>query len=107
MRMAESGRPPNLLMQVLDAADFALLEPHLASVHMGRAASLGLEGATPRHVYFPHRGAVSIAVNLAEGQTIEVAMLGRDSVIGGGTALAARTALADAVVLFPGTASGL
>jgi Crp-like helix-turn-helix domain len=42
---------------------------------MGRVASLGLEGATPRHVYFPHRGAVSIAVNLAEGQTIEVALL--------------------------------
>jgi CRP-like cAMP-binding protein len=107
MRMTASGRPPNLLLQALDAADFALLEPHLAIIDMGRAASLGLEGAKPRHVYFPHRGAVSIAVNLAEGQTIEVAMLGRDSVIGGGAALADRTALADAVVLFPGTASGL
>ncbi len=105
--MTANGRPPNQLLQSLDAADFALLEPHLATVDMVRRASLGREGAMPRHVYFPHRGAVSIAVNLAEGQMIAVAMLGQDSVIGSGVALAARTALADAVVLFPGTASGL
>jgi len=105
--MTANGRPPNQLLQSLDAADFALLEPHLATMDMVRTASLGLEGAMPSHVYFPHRGAVSIAVNLAEGQTIAVAMLGRDSVIGSGAALAAGTALADAVVLFPGTASGL
>src|SRR5262249_14939636 len=69
--------------------------------------SLAVDGTPPKQVYFPLRGAVSMTVNLAEGQTIEVAMLGRDSVISCGAALAGRAALADAVVLFPGMAVSL
>jgi CRP-like cAMP-binding protein len=38
---------------------------------------------------------------------IEVAMLGRDSVVGGGAALADGIAPADAIVLFPGAASAV
>ncbi|MCP3461851.1 MULTISPECIES: Crp/Fnr family transcriptional regulator [unclassified Bradyrhizobium] len=105
--MTASGRPPNQLLRTLDAADFALLEPHLATVELAREMSLGVDGAPPKQVYFPLRGAVSLTVNLAEGQTIEVAMLGRDSVIGSGAALAGWAALADAVVLFSGTAVSL
>ena len=74
---------------------------------MVRETVLGQAGAVLRHVYFPHHGTVSITVRLSEGQTIEVAMLGRDSVVGGGAALADGIAASDAVVLFPGTASML
>ncbi|MGY8665922.1 Crp/Fnr family transcriptional regulator [Bradyrhizobium sp. UFLA05-109] len=95
------------MLRTLDAADFALLEPHLATVKLVREMLLGVDGARPKQVYFPLRGAVSMTVNLAERQTIEVAMLGRDSVIGSGAALAGSAALADAFVLFPGTAVSL
>lgn len=105
--MTASGPPSNQLLQMLDAADFDLLRPHLATVEMVRESVLGEAGAALRYVYFPHGGSVSITVSLSEGQTIEVAMLGRDSVVGGGAALADGVALADAVVLFPGTASVL
>ncbi|WFU41360.1 Crp/Fnr family transcriptional regulator [Bradyrhizobium sp. CB82] len=105
--MTASGRPPNQLLGTLDAADFKLLEPHLVAVELVREMSLGVDGVPPKQVYFPLRGAVSITVKLAGGQTIEVAMLGRDSVIGSGAALAGWTALADAVVLFRGTAVSL
>lgn len=105
--MTASGRPPNQLLQMLDAADFELLRPHLATVEMVRQSVLGEAGSALRHVYFPHGGSVSIIVSLSDGQTIEVAMLGRDSVVGGGAALADGIAPADAVVLFPGTASTL
>src|SRR5689334_7809942 len=105
--MTASGRPPNQLLQMLDAAEFDLLRPHLATVEMVRESVLGEAGAALRHVYFPHGGSVSISVSLSDGQTIEVAMLGRDSVIGGGAALADGIAPADAIVLFPGTASTL
>jgi CRP-like cAMP-binding protein len=64
-------------------------------------------GAPLRHVCFPHSGTVSITVGLSDGQTIEVAMLGRDAIVGGGAALADGIAVSDAVVLFPGTASTL
>ena len=105
--MTTSGRPPNQLLQLLDALDFDLLRPHLATVEMVKKSVLGEAGAALRHVHFPHGGAVSITVGLSEGQMIEVAMLGRDSLVGGGAALADGIAPADAVVLFPGTASVL
>lgn len=105
--MTASGRPPNQLLQMLDAADFDLLRPYLATVEMVRESVLAEAGAALRYVYFPHGGSVSITVGLSEGQMIEVAMLGRDSVVGGGAALADGIAPADAAVLFPGTASAL
>ncbi len=105
--MIASAHPPNQLLQKLDAADFDLLRPHLATVEMVRESVLGETGAALRYVYFPHGGSVSITVRLSEGQTIEVAMLGRDGVVGSGAALADGVAPADAVVLFPGTASML
>jgi CRP-like cAMP-binding protein len=74
---------------------------------MVRESVLGEAGTALRYVYFPHGGTVSITVGLSEGQMIEVAMLGRDSVVGGGAALADGIAPADAIVLFPGTASML
>lgn len=105
--MTASGPRPNQLLQMLAAADFDLLRPHLATVEMVRESVLGQAGAALRSVYFPHGGSVSITVGLSEGQMIEVAMLGRDSVVGGGAALADGIASTDAIVLFPGTASML
>lgn len=105
-RMSAS-QPPNQLLQMLDVADFDLLRPHLVTVELVRGAALGEAGATLRHAYFPHSGSVSITVGLSEGQMIEVAMLGRDSVVGGGAALADGVAPADAIVLFPGAAAML
>lgn len=105
--MTANGYPPNQLLQLLGAVDFDLLRPHLARVEMVRKSVLGEAGAATRYVYFPHGGSVSITVGLSEGQMIGVAMLGRDSVVGGGAALADGIAPADAVVLFPGTASVL
>ncbi|WBL79266.1 Crp/Fnr family transcriptional regulator [Bradyrhizobium xenonodulans] len=105
--MTASGHPHNQLLQMLEAADFDLLRPHLATVEMVRESVLAEAGAALRYVYFPHGGSVSITVGLSEGQMIEVAMLGRDSVVGGGAALADGIAPTDAAVLFPGTASVL
>ncbi|QOZ42448.1 Crp/Fnr family transcriptional regulator [Bradyrhizobium sp. CCBAU 53340] len=105
--MTASGPPPNRLLQMLGAADFALLRPHLVTIELVRESVLGEAGSTLRQVHFPHHGTVSITVSLSEGQSIAVAMLGRDSVVGGGAALADGMAASDAVVLFPGTASAL
>lgn len=105
--MTASGPPPNQLLQMLDAADFDRLRPHLTTVELVREFVLAEAGTALRNVYFPHGGSVSITVSLSEGQTIEVAMLGRDSVVGGGAALADGIASSDAIVLFPGLASML
>jgi CRP-like cAMP-binding protein len=103
--MTASGPPSNQLLQMLDAADFDLLRPHLVKTELVRETVLSEAGSPLRHVYFPHDGTISITVGLSEGQTIEVAMLGRDGIVGGGAALADGIAASDAVVLFPGTAA--
>lgn len=105
--MTASSPPPNQFLQMLDATDIDLLRPHLITIELVRETVLSEAGVALRHVYLPHHGTVSITVGLSEGQTIEVAMLGRDSIIGGGAALADGIATSDAVVLFSGTASAL
>ena len=105
--MTASSRPLNELLQTLHVTDFDLLRPHLTTVEMVSETVLEEAGAALRHVYFPHDGTVSIRVGLSRGQAIGIAMLGRDSVVGGGAALADGIALSDAVVLFPGKASAL
>ena len=91
----------------MPAEDFELLGPRLKPLQMIREAVLAERGGAPAQIVFPHNGAVSIAVTLSEGQSVEVAMLGRDSVIGAFEALGDGTSLTDAIVLFPGSASAI
>jgi len=47
--MTASDRPPNQLLRTLDAADFALLEPRLATVEL--VGEMGVDGALSKQVY--------------------------------------------------------
>ena len=105
--MSSIPRPPNRLLQTMPAEDFELFGPRLNPLQMIREAVLAEAGRAPAQIVFPHNGAVSIAVTLSEGQSVEVAMLGRDSVIGAFEALGDGTSLTDAIVLFPGSASAI
>jgi len=105
--MPSMQRPPNRLLQALPEADFEALQPHLEIVELARESVLVEAGAALTHVYLPHAGAVSMVVSLSEGQTVEMAMVGRDSLIGASAALNDEISLSDVVVLFPGLASAL
>ena len=98
---------PNRLLQMLPAAELQLLSPHLTTVELVKGSVLTEAGAPLQTVYLPHSGVVSMMVSLSEGQTVEVAMVGRDGVIGAAAAVDAGPALTDAVVVVPGTASVL
>ena len=105
--MQAVSRPPNQLLQILPAAEFQLLYPHLETVELAKGSTLIETGASPEYIYLPHSGAVSMMVILPEGQTVEVAMIGRDSLVGASAAFDAGPPLTDAVVVVPGTASVL
>jgi len=105
--MPADQRPPNRLLQSLPAADFEALQPHLQVVEMDRESLLVEAGAALTHVFLPHSGIVSLVVSLSEGQAVEVAMIGRDGIVGAAEALGDAISLTDAVVLCPGTASAL
>ena len=100
-------RPANRLLQVLPAAEFQSLRPHLETVELAKGTVLTEAGAPIQYVYLPHGGVVSMMVSLSEGQTVEVAMVGCDSLVGGATAFDDGPALTEATVVVPGTASVL
>jgi len=105
--MSSAQRPPNHLLQALPAAEFELVGSHLKPLRMVTETALMQAGAALTQIVFPDSGAASIVVRLSEGQTVAVAMIGRDGVIGAFEALGEGRSLADVIVLFPGTASGL
>jgi CRP-like cAMP-binding protein len=97
----------NQLLASLPSADFGAIRPHLRSLELTHQSVLVRAGEPLTQVYFPHSGIISLVMRLAEGETVEVAMIGRDSVFGASAALDGGIAPNEAVVQLPGTASAL
>jgi CRP-like cAMP-binding protein len=98
-------RSPNGFLSALSADDFELIRPYLRTVDLVPESVLVEVGQTLRRAYLPHKGVISLVVNLARGERVQIAMVGRDSIFGSFSALGDATALNSAVVLVPGTAS--
>jgi CRP-like cAMP-binding protein len=94
--------PGNHLLQALPAAEFEVLRPHLEIVELVRETVLVEAGNPLTHVYLPHSGVISMLVRLSKGQTVEVAMVGHDSVFGASAALDGGMSLTTAVRLSAG-----
>jgi CRP-like cAMP-binding protein len=105
--MPSVPRSSNQLLQALPAAELEALRPHLEPVELVREAVLVEAGARLTHVYFPHTGVISLMVRLSEGQTVDVAMIGRDSIFGALAALDDGISLTEARVRVQGAASVL
>src|SRR5215207_7508696 len=72
----------NRLLASLEPEDFAWLEPHLEVVDLRRGSVLTDERKGLRHIYFPHQAVVSLVLVLHDGRTVEVAMFGREALVG-------------------------
>jgi CRP-like cAMP-binding protein len=97
----------NHLLDSLPTAEVEALRPRLGTVELVREAVLVEAGSPLTQIYLPHSGAIAMMVRLSEGQTVEVATIGRDSVFGAAVALDGGVSLTAAVVVLPGTASVL
>ncbi|KIU51400.1 Crp/Fnr family transcriptional regulator [Bradyrhizobium sp. UASWS1016] len=103
--MSAVSRPPNRLLQALPPADYVQLHPLLETVDLTKEAVLADAGSPVQRVYLPHSGVVSMMINLSDGQSVEIATIGRDGIVGASAALHERPLLADAIVVVPGMAS--
>jgi CRP-like cAMP-binding protein len=103
--MVATHHSPNHLLAALPTEDFELLRPHFSTLELVQGSVLVAAGDRLTHVYFPHSGVISLVVSLTDGQMVEVAMIGHDSLFGGSAALDGQISLTDAVVALPGTAS--
>ncbi|KLK89584.1 Crp/Fnr family transcriptional regulator [Microvirga vignae] len=95
----------NGLLAALEGEDFALLEPYLEMVDLFRGQVLYDTGSTMSHVYFPHDAVISLINPLENGTTTEVAVFGREGVLGLLSAFVTREAFGRYVVQIAGTAS--
>lgn len=105
--MESTARPPNGFLSALSADDYQLIRTHLRTVDLPHEAVLVETGDILKRAYFPHRGVISLVVKLAKGEHVQVAMIGRDSLLGAFSAMGEASALNTAIVLMAGTASVL
>ena len=70
------GGSGNRLLAALPPADFDLLVPQLRTVALDQDAVLSRVGNQIEHVFFPHSGAISLMVDMANGKTVATAAVG-------------------------------
>jgi len=68
----------NRLLAALPPADFDLLAPELETVALDQDMVLSRAGDQIEHVFFPDSGAISLMINMANGQTVATAAVGRE-----------------------------
>jgi len=101
------SRSPNGFLSSLTADDFELIRPYLRTVDLVQETVLVAAGETLKRAYMPHRGVISLVVDLAKGEHVQIGMVGRDSIFGAFSTLGDAVALNSAVVLVRGVASTL
>jgi CRP-like cAMP-binding protein len=95
----------NRLVAAMDGEDFARLEPHLEHVALPRGKILYEPGEAVRNAYFPHDAVISLVAVMEDGGLVEMALFGREAVVGLVSAFIARESLGRYLVQIPGTGS--
>jgi CRP-like cAMP-binding protein len=93
---------PNHFLASLSPSDGELIEPHLKPVELALGTVLYRAEEPIKRLYFPYSGIASHVVGLSKGEHVEVGLVGRNSVIGGGAALDAQIATNHAVIQVAG-----
>jgi len=96
--------PPNQLLASLPPGIASLLQARIETVDLDVGKTLYEAGAVLSHVYFPVTAVVSLVSNLEDGACAEVAMVGREGVVGVCAFMGGSKALSGAVVQRPGLA---
>src|SRR5437763_16223963 len=76
------GGISNGLLAALPATDLDVLRPELAMVALDQDAVLSRAGEPIEYVFFPHGGAISLMIGMADGQTVATAAGGREGAVG-------------------------
>jgi CRP-like cAMP-binding protein len=95
----------NRLLAAMKEEDFARLEPFLEIVDLPRGKVLYETGKSIWHAYFPHDCVVSLIAVMEDGDLVEMAVFGRESVFGLVSAYISRESLGRYVVQISGSAS--
>jgi len=101
--MASATNVPNHFLASLSSDDSDLLRPHLRQDNLTLRSILFRPEEQVHRVYFPTAGIISLVVGLSDGHWVEAGMVGRNGVVGGGSALDGRVAINQAIVQAEGS----
>ena len=99
------GGTGNRLLAALSRVDLDLLAPGLETVALAQHEVLSRAGDPIEHLFFPHSGAVSLMIDMANGQTVATALVGREGAVGSLSVLGQSPSAITAIVRAAGTAS--
>jgi CRP-like cAMP-binding protein len=94
----------NQFLASLPQDEFVRIRPHLHPVTLAPEQMLIAADAPIEHVYFPESGLVSLIHRLKDGGTIEIAMIGSESLVGAHEVIGASLLTAEALVQLRGSA---
>jgi CRP-like cAMP-binding protein len=103
--MDTNARSQNGFLKSLSTDDFEALQPHLRTAKLSQGQVLQELGDPIDQVYFPHDCVLSRILELDAGHSVEIAMIGRDSILGALAATGVPAAKSGAVVVLAGIAS--
>src|SRR5439155_25352546 len=93
----------NRILKALSSKDYRILAPHLKPISLPKGKALYEVGEKIDEVYFLEDGMVSYLSGTAEGETLEVSVIGNEGIVGIASILGDSTAFR-AVVQIPGRA---
>jgi CRP-like cAMP-binding protein len=99
------GGMGNRLLAALPAPELDLLEPELEMIALDQDAVLSQAGDDIEYVVFPHSGAITLMIDMADGHTVATAAIGREGAVGILSVLGPSPSATTAVVRAAGTAS--
>lgn len=102
--MTPHGARGNRILASLPASDFDLLGPELELIALEQDAVLSRTGDDIEYVIFPHKGAITLMIDMADGQTVATAIIGREGAVGLLSVLGPSPSAITAVVRAPGPA---
>ncbi len=107
--MSTSPRPQsaNHILSSLSPEDYEHLAPHLEPVELKHSHILQGAGELIKHVYFPERSMISLVSHTAEGESVEVGVVGFEGMGGISSILGVDKSPHEMLVQFPDSAMRL
>ena len=82
-RTNASGKPvTNRILLTIPDDEYTTIRPHLEYLALEQHDTLHEPNETPRFVYFPNAGLLSLVVVTADGKTVEAGIVGREGIVG-------------------------
>jgi CRP-like cAMP-binding protein len=95
----------NHLLAALSQAEYELLAAALTHTTLDQGVVLWERGDEIEHIYFPHKGMISLLAVMRDGKAVETATVGSEGVVGAMAGLGMHSSLTRAVVQVPLVAS--